>query len=252
MAVVDKILALTKRLYPKGRAFNIRVNSNRERLHKALDVSEATAYNDALSILDAILPDNDNFTDEDATRWEQRLGMIDGSNTTLANRKLAIARKMNHPGTIPARQSIDYIEQQLQDAGFNVFAYRSNGMGIVQVLSSAGNVPQLGSTQLGQSQLGGVYGYYAQYFTCAQLGASQLGQTQLNSCWYNNNLINNIDEALDANIYITNQFEWLFYIGGPTLGSFANVDASRKNEFRQLLLKLKPVNSAAHLLIDYV
>jgi len=45
---------------------------------------------------------------------------------------------------------------------------------------------------------------------------------------------------------------FLFFVGGSTLGTRADVPENRKNEFRELLLKLKPGNMAALLLIDYI
>src|SRR5690606_32537660 len=90
------------------------------------------AYADALKIQDAQLPDNDGFTADDATDWERRLGMIYSPLVPLADRKLAILRKMNHPGTIKARQNWLYVEGQLRAAGFDVYVHENrfdDGMG---------------------------------------------------------------------------------------------------------------------------
>lgn len=120
MAFIDQIEKLTKQLYPSGRAFKMPKDGFFQKLHDSLNLSEARAYTDAKAILGSILPDTDNFTEEDAAMWEQKLGMITNESVSLADRKAAIFRKMNHPGTIKARQSTLYIEGQLQEAGFNV------------------------------------------------------------------------------------------------------------------------------------
>src|SRR5687767_5121626 len=114
MSVIEKIITLTKQLYPTGRAFRVAVDSYKLRLHNALAISEAQAYADALSTLDSALPDNDDFTEEDAAAWEHRLGLISNELVPLETRKAAIIRKMNHPGTVPARQHYTYLESQLQ------------------------------------------------------------------------------------------------------------------------------------------
>jgi hypothetical protein len=120
MAFIDQIDKLTKQLYPSGRAFKMPKDGFFQKLHDSLNLSEARAYTDAKAILGSILPDTDNFTAEDAAMWEQKLGMITNEDVALADRKAAILRKMNHPGTIKARQSASYIQGQLQAAGFDV------------------------------------------------------------------------------------------------------------------------------------
>lgn len=247
MSVLTKIVQFSRRLYPKGRAFKMSVGSNVEKIHTALGRSEQQAHDNALSILNSILPDNANFTADDATRWEQRLGMIVNTSVDLEDRKLAIRRKLNHPGTIPARQSIDYIEGQLRAAGFDVYCYRSGGLSPYQILYTNGDVHQLGNVQLNDTQMGDVYSFY-DVWEQIQLGNFQLGMAQLGMFFQGNAVINTIE---DENVLLLNRYFWAFYIGGATIGAFADVDVNRKNEFRQLILKLKPVNSVAFLYINY-
>jgi uncharacterized protein YmfQ (DUF2313 family) len=102
-SIKDKIITLTKQLYPTGRAFKMPVNGYFEKLHKALAVSEAQAYEDAISIKYSLLPDNNNFTADDATDWERRLGLPYSPSSTLSDRKAAILRKLQQPGTNPAK-----------------------------------------------------------------------------------------------------------------------------------------------------
>jgi len=125
MSVVEKLIALTRQLYPTGRAFRVAVDSYKLRVHRALAISEDQAYNDALSTLNSALPDNEDFTEEDAAQWEHRLGLITNEAVLLDTRKAAIIRKMNHPGTVPARQHFTYLEGQLQAAGFDVYVHEN-------------------------------------------------------------------------------------------------------------------------------
>lgn len=234
MIIIDKLIRLTRRLYPKGRSFSMIVGSLLERVHRALARSERRIHNDSLSILDTILPDNDNFTTTDATRWEERLGMITNPNVSLANRKLAIRRKLNHPGTIPARQSIDYIQDQLQAAGFDVYCYRSNGLLPNQILTPAQMLP------------------LAQHATTVYHMGSDIYHADPNGpVIFSNCVANHIEEEKDANFPIPNT-AYFFIISSANIATFADVPEARKNEFRQLILKLKPVNSVALLFINYI
>jgi len=233
--ILDRIIRLTRRLYPKGRALNMYIGSLIERIHRALGISEATAHNNSVEILDTILPDNDNFTAVDATRWEERLGMITNPLVDLEDRKLAIKRKLNYPGLIRARQSIDYIQGQLNDAGFDVVCYRYSGLLPNQILTPEQMLP------LAQHAVTGVY-----HTSDGTYHADPNATTVFSNC-----VANNIDEALDANFPVPNP-EWTFIISSENIATFAEVPIERKAEFRQLILRLKPVNSVAFLFINYV
>jgi hypothetical protein len=235
MTIAEKIMALTKQLLPSGRAFWMPVGGYFEKLMTGLQASEARAYDDAVSILNSALPDNDSFTADDATAWEKRLGLITNPLVQLSDRKLAIQRKMAHPGLIPARQNYLYLQGQLQAAGFDVYVYENRFVdyfaGYVtktpaefSTLPYPVNYVQLGQVQLGQRNLGGNYA---------------------------NRVINNIDETLDYSFSTGPTFRSTFFIGGPTPGSWAVVDANRKDEFRQLVLKIKPVQMVGYLLISF-
>src|SRR5688572_21021930 len=125
MSVLNKIQSLSKQLLPTGRAFKVPKDSYFQKLIDGLAESEQRAYDDALSILNSAIPDNDNFTADDATDWERRLGLITGDGVSLADRKLAILRKYNHPGEIKARQHYLFLQKQLRDAGFDVYVHEN-------------------------------------------------------------------------------------------------------------------------------
>jgi len=230
-------MKLTRQLLPTGRAFKMAYGGTYWKLHNALSKSEARAFSDAISTLDSALPDNDNFTVDDATDWERRLGLITNPVLSLSIRKQAIIRKMNHPGTIKARQHYLYIQGQLQDAGFDVYVYEnifSDGMGgLVTKTPYAFSTPPYptvsnrysGNVQYGQIQYGGTPG---------------------------NKIANSIYQSFDDSFNIGSNLWATFFIGGPTEGSWADVDASREIEFRELILKLKPRQMVGFLLINYV
>lgn len=234
MTIEEKLLKLTKQFYPTGRAFRVYEGSYKERLHKALIESEKRVYQDALSILNSALPDNANFTTDDARQWEHRLGLITNEAVSLDDRMAAIRRKMNHPGTIPARQHYLYLQGQLQAAGFNVYVFENrfpDGMGGYTTkppgdfIGTPATVIQHNDIQHGDAQLGtGIFDLIA----------------------------NSIDETIDASFNVGSNLKSTFFISGPYEGEYADVDADRKLEFRQLILKIKPVQTVGYLFVNYI
>jgi hypothetical protein len=249
----SKLKKITKQLYPTGRGFRIPTNGIMERLHDALIVSESRMIQDALATLDVILPDNDNFTVDDAQRWEQRLGMISNSAVSLADRKAAIIRKMNHPGTILARQSHDYLQDSLRLAGFDVYVHENiPEQTIEDLLYPSSMTGQQGDGQQGDFEQGDVYTSYSSLFQIVEQGMIQQGDFQQGEFLFLNKVANHIDENIDSIFPIVGNYRSTFFVGGEVLGTFANVDANRKDEFRQLILKIKPVQTVGLLLINYV
>lgn len=121
MARVDELKKLQRALYPTGRAFRMPFGGYFEKLNNAWATGQARFLDDAFSLLTSLLPDNDSFTTDDAQQWERRLGLTTNESVSLTDRKLAISRKLAHPGTVRARQHYVYLEGQLRDAGFDVY-----------------------------------------------------------------------------------------------------------------------------------
>lgn len=236
MSTIDKIVQLTKQLFPTGRAFKIPNDGVLDNLNKALGAIGSNTYADAVGILDALLPDNNNFTTDDATDWERRLGLISNPLVPLADRKMAIRRKMSSPGLNPAKGHYLYIQSQLQAAGFNVFVYENRFVSYPDGFET--------KTPLEVSLDPNI-------FQSVEHGDFQHGDAQHGGI-YNNKIVNNIDEAKDLIFNEGTNFRRTFFIGGDPIGSFATVDINRKAEFRQLILKLKPLNTLGYLFIQYI
>lgn len=236
MSVVgDKLIALTRQLYPTGRAFKMILGGDRYKFHVALAKSEERVWLDAVSTINSALPDNASFTADDATAWEKRLGLITNGDVALQDRKLAIIRKMNHPGSIRARQAPEFLQRELQAAGFDVYVYRNrfpDGMG--------GYI-----TKDPLTVTGGIGGDQRQH------GQFQHGQAQHGS-GFTNVIANHIEEEKDAIFDVGSNLKSTFYIGGTPIGTIANVDENRKAEFRQLILRVKPAQTIGYLLVNYV
>ena len=258
--VIDKIIALTKQLYPSGRAFKIYDGGWYYRLHKGLAASEARAYNAALAVLDSILPDNLNFTSENATQWERRLGLIIGTGVNLEDRKLNIKRKMNHPGTVKPRENWMNLQFQLQSAGFDVWVHENrfyNGSTWVTIEPGDAliNVDygEHGDFEHGEFEHGDDFSYYANFFIFAEHSDDlEHGEIEHGGWIFANKIVNFIEESKDARFNEGGSLVATFYIGGEVFGAVADVPEVRKKEFRQLILKLKEVNTVGYLLINYI
>lgn len=235
MSIKDEILKLTNQLYPTGRAFRMTNFGYRKAVHSALADSEAQAFDDAASILDVIIPDNENFTSADATDWERRLGLITNLSVPLADRKAAILRKMQSPGVNPAKGHYLYMQDQLQAAGFDVYVHE--------------NLFPLYPTGIDSVAPNSIYGNAN--FKPLRFGAFRFGQRNFGG-YYNNKIANSIYQVVDNNFNVGNSFRATFFISGATLGTYANVLASREQEFRQLILNLKQVQDIGFLFINYI
>jgi uncharacterized protein YmfQ (DUF2313 family) len=236
MSYLDAIHQLTKRLYPTGRAFKIPVSSDIEKLHRGLAASEDRAYSDAFSILSSALPDNTNFSAQDATEWEVRLGLITNTLVPLNDRKLAIKRKMGI-SNVPARQNFRFLEAQLQAAGFNVYVYENrfaDGLG-GYITKIANDVVDEANPEFEYDEFD--YGEFT-------YGDSVAGIIT--------KIANHIDESSDQTFNEGANLRSTFFVGASPVGIFADVDANRKNEFRQLILRIKPVQMLGYLFINYV
>ena len=83
MALKDVFLFIYKIFQPNGKAFKVPSGGDIETFNKAIigdgvtDGSISKVWVDANNIQDVQLPDNDNFTLQDAHDWYRRLGLID-------------------------------------------------------------------------------------------------------------------------------------------------------------------------------
>jgi len=219
MAVIDDILGkMPGMLYPIGRSF-LQVAGNLKKLHKVISDQLATIYNDANNVIDAMNPTSSAFTADDATMWEEILGIISkGAAVPLADRKAAILQKMRFPGDRRCRLTREYLEDQLRLAGFDVRVYEnrfpSGGTFITKTPAEVLGIPMgravYGSFNYGQLNYGSSYALY---------GVSIIA--------------NYIEEAKDAVFSVSNYRE-------------------RKEEFRQLILQLKAANLIGFMFVTYV
>lgn len=240
MAAVDQIRKIVGQLYPKGRAFKMPYAGIFYRLNKALAISEAAAHEAARSVLDSVLPDNDNFTEDDALGWERRFGMVQypDNNVPLDDRKAAIIRKWRHGGAaVKPRQNYRFIESQLRLANFDVHVYEN------KFLTSPWTSYV---TETPAEVLGAASGPIAVHDT-----ATQHGEVQHGSGGYNK-IVNYLEQDKDRAFIEGAHLRNTFFIAGATVDTFADVPIERQDEFRQLVLTIKPMHSVAYEFVNYV
>jgi len=220
-------LNLASQLYPTGRAFYINENSNKEKLHNAINDSFVRLLEQARLVIDKNIPDNENFVEEDALLWEQRLGLFPNPPVSIEVRRNLIARKLAYPSGVQPRLSREFIESQLRASGFDVRVYPNrfeNGE-----TKTPNEVLGMGLTEVqhgGDSQHGIQHGA-----TGFQVIANSLERETFS---------------------VGENLEHTFFISGGTIESRASVPANREREFRELVLKLKPARSVVFPLINFV
>src|SRR5690606_15605274 len=84
-----------------------------------------------------------------------------------------------------------------------------------------------------------------------QLGDFQFGDAQLGSI-YPDVVVNHLEVERDQLFNIGSNFRSTFFVAGENVGDYANVDENRRIEFRQLILKLKPVQTYGFLFVNYI
>lgn len=218
----DDIVKLKKQLLPTGRAFNVPSGSVFEKLLLGLADGESEAFNNAMSLLDVIIPDNDNFTVEDAVRWERVLSISGSSDDSLDNRKAAIYRKMQFPSNAKGRQHKNYLEGQLRAANFDVTIYEYSD--VKDFFSS--KVHSLNTIHSFSTTHGG----------------------GLNIPFFSEIVANYIEKDMETPIDLTlENLRNVFWIAGDTFDEFPNIAPYRIEEFRQIILTVKPLHTVAFL-----
>lgn len=207
------------------------------RLHRALAISLADAYDGLVQTTDHIHPDNPLFDIADARDWYRRLGLYDSGDVSLEDMILAIKRKRSFPTAPLNKQHYLFLQGQLRAAGFDVYVYEN------RFWDGADWVTKTPAEILGLTT------------SVAILGAFSLGEAELAETWASGGVtlcVNYIDETRDALFTIpATNYTGTFFIAGATIDAFADIPAARKDEFRQLLISIKRAELAAFLFVNY-
>ena len=142
---------------------------------------------------------------------------------------------MNHPGTIKARQHYLFLQRELRNAGFDVYVHEN------RFFDGANWISKAPSEIISSSNP--VRAVHRSGFRHGQLNHGQV---------FNDKIANSVYADIDRVFNVGNNYKSTFFIGGLTLGDFANVQQNRELEFRQLVLKIKPTQSAGYIFINYI
>ncbi len=235
-ALKDTLVKLTRQLFPRGRAFKFPEGGVADKFIKASAEQEEQAVLDIASIKNSIIPDNDGFDENDADNWERVFGISSSSLVPLATRGEAIKQKMKQPGDNPEKGNWEYLQEQLQNAGFNVSVFENRFPLYPSGHEAKNPVDVCGTTSILKE---------------IQYGQIQYGQARYGGR-FNNLCVQHIDEDRDNLFNVVGNFKNMVFIGGNPVGSFANVPLARKAEFRQLIIKSKHLHIVGSLFINYV
>lgn len=220
----NDILKLKRQLLPTGRAFFVPVGGEFEKLLLGMADKESETLNDAFALLDAIIPDSDSFTAEDATRWERVLSIPTNELNTLSDRMASIYRKLQFPSNARGRQHKNYLEGQLKAANFDVKVYEY------------GDVKDYFNNKV--HSLDTVHSYSTTH------GSGFVVP------FYNEIVANYLDGSMETPVTPTlDNLRNIFWIAGETFDDYPNIPPYRIEEFRQIILTIKPLHTVAFLRI---
>lgn len=230
-----EISDLVSSLYPTGRVWYLPENGTYRKIHSVINKTFLNVKFYCKSMINSYFPDNEEFDNNDAEFWENKLGLITSNSLSLEQRKEIILRKMAFPQNIKARQGILYIQSQIDLYGFDCKVYEN----IFQDVNgdyyheSPENIIQ-------QALLDTQHGGSTQHGLATQHGKGSFDV---------------IANRISTEVYNIggNSHLWAtFYIASKnSLFHGATIPASRKDEFRELILKLKPAHLVAFCLINY-
>lgn len=230
-----QLMDVANLLYPTGRAWLLPEGGAFRIVHSVINEAFLKVKEFSKAMINSYFPDNDEFNLDDCEFWENKLGLITSNSLSLEQRRQIILRKMAFPRGIEARQSLSYIQSQLDIYGFDVKIYENifvDGNGNYYH-SSPEDIIQL-------ALLDTQHGFPTQHGLGTQHGK---GTFEIIA-----NLI--ADEVYNVggaeNLWAT------FFIASKTsLYQGATVPLDRKKEFKELILKLKPAHLIAFTLVNY-
>lgn len=248
MFSISQITSFTKRLFPKGIGLRFKDAGNIDSLIKGVSGTSQKYFEGVHAIYDSMMPDNDNFSIADADAWEKKIGIIQAPGVGLDDRKAAIYQKMFFPVYAAPRQHYLFIQDQLRAAGFDVYIHLNpSGLSPEEILSPIDALFHGDDVEHADAI------EHASFAIINSQHDSDLehGDEVEHGASFDNVVVNYLERDRDASYLFANNFKFAFYIAGPTLTEFADVTLSRREEFRQLILQLKPMHTQAFLFINF-
>lgn len=217
---------------------------------------------DINSLLDQKYPDNPNFTEDDVTNWERVFGIVPSQGATFEERKAVVDARYKYPNGIPERGHYKFIQDQLQLNGFDVYihenrfnvATKTSRAGEARSgIARAGDFNQFEDSFNGIEPPAGTYEYCANFIDPADdadIYSPDAGASGFSRAGIARAGIARAYEIPEVNRQ--SQLRSSFFVGSESFISNVDIPANRQDEFRILLLKLKPAHSVGVLYINWI
>lgn len=213
-----------------------------------------SAYKMFFDILNQRLPDNEFFDIQDIENWERVLGLVPNSILTNAERKERILSKQSY--YIEELGQRELIQNRLRENGFDVYVYENR----------YANEPievQVGITECGVCECGGYTVFDGDYIYKIPAPYTEICANYINLEKDNKLLESEVGsqcgivecgfQCIEDQVYDNDSFnESVFFVCGEVYPNKANIPLSRREEFRQLLLTLKPITDIVLIYANYI
>lgn len=258
---------IIQHLLPRAKAWSITINKKLRQffvgLAEGLPPTIRKFYDDVYS---DVFPQ----TTRELSEWERQFALPSSSLTTQQRRN-----RLDGAWKAFGGQSPRYIQDTLQNAGFNVYVHEWWKLPVGEVLIYFGEAGQTGA-EAGETEMlaGNVVGTLAtgkpeprnpfeylsdgasnRYFlssgTATAISGGQQAISGATSSPTGYLLVNKPAGGPYTIPLDTNQWRYILYIGGPNFGDVATVSPARRAEFEALLLKICPAQQWLGVIVEY-
>lgn len=233
-------LRLLQHLLPTGLAW--RTAPVAKTLRKLLAALGAT-YESARNFVDLAYNDRFPSTTRELTEWEFQFGLQPAATVTDATRRIALASAWAATGG----QSPRYLQDTMQDAGFNVYIHEWWDPPNVDPRTARDprdytEVPRIGTVQCSAFPTQPRCSLFSNQARCNRFLANEVGYL------VNLNLTREAPPPVPDD---PDRWRYFLYWGGATFPNPAVIPADRRDEFERLLLKICPAHLWLVTLIEY-
>ena len=248
-----------QKLLPKGRAFRLPFENDLYKFHQAQAKEPERICDFYVDVRDSGLPPN--IPSDALDDWETFLGLLANSNLTDAERNERALGKLTAVGG----QGPDYIQDQLQAAGFPVFVYENNPTAGARTYITLSNDTGIESNdflsgdftdRLNPNAVPGdllanppIWENEKDYIGC-QSNDINIESNDFLSGEFTETLLIEFEYQISAD---SATFIFYWFIAGPG-GIFDTIDlpADRQNDFESLVYQLKPAHTWVIANVNYV
>jgi len=234
-----------KHLLPQARAWQLTINKQLKQFFEGLTVA---LIDDTRTFLDEIFQDIDPAETRELDTWETQFGL---PNTSLseADRR----NRLDAAWKATGGQSPRYIQDTLQDNGFDVYVHEwwvpgtEPAVGVKSCVAARNAATILVSPKYPLVNI--VLETTPDLIVLAGEAIAQAGEVDAQAGNY-------IDFKDARREYVTplnsDQHHYFLYIGAASFGTLAQIDSGRRDEFEALCLKICPCHLWLGMIVEYV